>query len=257
MTTTTSYSRPQAVVRSPHIDARGVEEQNMLLNALPPDSYARLRPHLENRAMRVHDELWSSMQPMTHAYFPRSFVGSILIPLQSETPQVEAATVGREGFMGTPIVLGADSSVSNAIAQIGGEGATIEASRLRELIAADDRLLMQLLRYAHTLQEQIAQSVACNSRHALDERCAKWLLMTHDRVGHDEFTLLQTFLASMLGVHRPRVTVAAGMLQSAGLISYQRGTIRIVDRAGLEAASCECYAVVRAAHARMLSSSPR
>jgi CRP-like cAMP-binding protein len=251
---TPTYSGPRFRVRSPHVDERGMEEQNMILNALPPDSYARLRPHLETRVMRLHDELWSSMQPMTHVYFPRSFVGSILIPLQAETPQVEAATVGREGFLGTPIVLGADSSVSNAIAQIAGDGGAIEASKLRELLATDSALLAQCLRYAHTLQEQTAQSVACNSRHALEERCAKWLLMTHDRVGRDEFTLLQIFLAFMLGVHRPRVTVAAGMLQSAGLISYQRGTIRIVDRAGLEAASCECYAVVREAHTRMLSS---
>jgi cAMP-binding proteins - catabolite gene activator and regulatory subunit of cAMP-dependent protein kinases len=134
-----------------------------------------------------------------------------------------------------------------------GEGARIAASTMRTQLRADPVLRDLCLRYTHTLQEQTAQSVACNSRHALDERCARWLLMTHDRVGTDQFHLLQTFLAFMLGVHRPRVTVAAGMLQQAGLIRYQRGVITIVDRAGLEAASCECYGIIRAAHRRALA----
>jgi len=244
---------PTPSAQARHVDQRGVEEQNLLLNALSPSAYARLLPHLEHRALRSNDELWKPLQPMTHIYFPRSCVGSILVPLQAELPFVEAATVGREGFLPSAIVLGVEASATNAIVQIDGECGVIEASRMRELLAGDRSLFAQCLRYTHALQEQTAQAVACNTRHSLDERCAKWLLMTHDRVGRDTFTLLQTFLASMLGVHRPRVTVAAGMLQAARLISYSRGVVHIIDRAGLEAAACECYSVVREAYTRMLS----
>jgi Mn-dependent DtxR family transcriptional regulator len=109
------------------------------------------------------------------------------------------------------------------------------------------------LRYANALQEQTAQSVACNSRHTLQERCARWLLATHDRVGRDQFVLLQSFLAAMLGVHRPRVTIAASKLQQAGLISYSRGKLAIIDRERLEDVACECYVSVKAASDRMLA----
>jgi CRP-like cAMP-binding protein len=118
--------------------------------------------------------------------------------------------------------------------------------------AAGGALFPLLLRYAQALQEQTAQSVACNRRHGIDERCARWLLMTHDRVGADQFPLTQDFLAFMLGVRRASVTVAAGMLQQAGLIRYRRGQIAVRDREGLEAASCECYGIVRRKYAQLL-----
>lgn len=223
--------------------APGVEA-NLLLRALPAATYARLAPHLEQLDMREHDVLWESRAPIKWVYFPRTLVASLLVPVDSELP-VEAATVGREGMVGVPVVLGARSTSMKAIVQVAGEAVRISTAAFRDALAHDRGLLSRLLVYVHGLEEQIAQSVACVARHRLEERCARWLLMTHDRVGRDEFVLLQTFLASMLGVHRPRVTVAAGILQKAGFIRYQRGKISIVDRAGLEGAACECYGVLR------------
>jgi CRP-like cAMP-binding protein len=154
-------------------------------------------------------------------------------------------------------VLGARTTTVEAIAQIPGTAARLDAGRLADwLRTSGGTLFPLLLRYAQALQEQTAQSVACNRRHGIDERCARWLLMTHDRVGADQgvdtFPLTQEFLAFMLGVRRASVTVAAGMLQQAGLIKYSRGRIAVRDRAGLEAASCECYDVVRRKYAQLL-----
>jgi len=160
---------------------------------------------------------------------------------------------GREGMAGTPVVLGARSTHLEAIAQVPGTAARVDAERfLTGLRQSDGALFPLLLRYAQALQEQTAQGVACNRRHPIDERCARWLLMTQDRVGTDQFPLTQEFLAFMLGVRRASVTVAAGMLQQAGLIRYTRGRITVVDRARLEAASCECYAVVQRKYDQLL-----
>jgi CRP-like cAMP-binding protein len=242
-------------------------EQNALLRALPADEYARLLPHLEPVELSHAQVLWRADAAIHSVYFPRTAVSSLLTPLADEKP-VEAATVGREGFVGTPIVLGARATGVEAIAQIPGTAARLDASRLAEWLRAPGAgdgagggapggvLFPLLLRYAQALQEQTAQSVACNRRHGIDERCARWLLMTHDRVGADQgvdtFPLTQEFLAFMLGVRRASVTVAAGMLQQAGLIKYSRGRIAVRDRAGLEAASCECYGVVRRKYAQLL-----
>jgi CRP-like cAMP-binding protein len=128
----------------------------------------------------------------------------------------------------------------------------VDAERFRAWLAGAEGAGPLFLLYVQALHEQTAQAVACNRRHGMDERCARWLLATHDRVGGDRFPLTHDFLAAMLGTRRPSVTVAAGMLQQAGLIRYSRGRITVLDRAGLEAASCECYAVLREQHARLL-----
>jgi CRP-like cAMP-binding protein len=230
-------------------------EQNALLRALPADEYARLLPHLEPVELGHAQVLWRAEAPIHSVYFPRTAVGSLLTPLADEKP-VEAATVGREGFIGTAVVLGARTTTVEALAQIPGTAARLDAGRLagwlRSPNAVGGALFPLLLRYAQALQEQTAQSVACNRRHGIDERCARWLLMTHDRVGQDQFPLTQDFLAFMLGVRRASVTVAAGMLQQAGLIKYSRGRIAVRDRAGLEAASCECYGVVKRKYGQLL-----
>jgi CRP-like cAMP-binding protein len=154
---------------------------------------------------------------------------------------------------GTPVVLGVRVTNLQAITQVSGLAARLDAERFTgHLRQADGALFSLLLRYTQALHEQTAQSVACNRRHAIEERCARWLLMTQDRVGTDQFGLSQDFLAFMLGVRRASVTVAAGMLQQAGFIRYHRGTITIVDRSGLEAASCECYEVVRRKYEQLL-----
>jgi CRP-like cAMP-binding protein len=227
-------------------------EENRLLRSLPDEQYAQLAPHLEPVQLVSGQVLWEAGAVIHSLYFPRTCVLSLLTPLADEQP-VEAATVGREGMLGTPIVLGVRITNVRALAQVPGTAVRIDAERfVANMRQSDGALFPILLRYAQALQEQTAQSVACNRRHSIEERCARWLLMTHDRVGSRDFQLTQDFLAFMLGVRRASVTVAAGMLQQAGLIRYQRGRIEVLDRARLEEASCECYAVVRRSYDQLL-----
>ena len=231
-------------------------EANRLLSLLPADEYERLLPELEPVELALGQTLWSPRAPIRSVYFPRSCVLSLLTPLESEDP-VEAATVGKEGMVGVPLVLGVRSTTIKAVCQVAGDAARIDAGRLMEVLhGGAGRLFPILLRYAQALQEQTAQSVACNRRHGIDERCARWLLMTRDRVGSDHFALTHEFLAFMLGVRRASVTVAAGMLQQAGLIKYSRGKITVVDAEGLQDASCECYRVVRKRYDELLQERP-
>ena len=234
------------------VQDHNVGEENRILQRLPPDQYAALLPYLEPVELNNRQVLWQPDATIHSVYFPRTCVLSLLTPLADEQP-VEAATVGREGMAGTPVVLGVRVTNLQAITQVAGLAVRLDAERFTShLRQADGALFSLLLRYTQALHEQTAQSVACNRRHAIDERCARWLLMTQDRVGRDQFGLTQDFLAFMLGVRRASVTVAAGMLQQAGFIRYQRGTITIIDRSGLEAASCECYKVVQQKYEQLL-----
>jgi CRP-like cAMP-binding protein len=158
---------------------------------------------------------------------------------------VEAGTVGNEGMVGLPLYLGAETSPHRAFSQVPGEALRMRAGDFTAELARQGPLHAVLKRYNQALINQMAYSVACNRLHSVEERMCRWLLMTQDRVGAEQFPLTQEFLAQMLGVRRPSVTVVAGILQKAGLIVYSRGLITIRDRAGLEAASCECYRVVR------------
>jgi CRP-like cAMP-binding protein len=230
------------------------DERNRLLRALPTDAYAALAPHLEPVAIGVGQLLWPTDRPIHAVYFPRTAVCSLLTPLADELP-VESATVGHEGLVGVPIVLGASSTHTQAIGQVGGAAARVDALRFRDWLWSAAGALPLFLRYTQALLDQTAQSVACNRKHEMDARCARWLLATRDRVGADGFPLTHRFLAAMLGVRRPSVTVAAGMLQQAGLVRYTRGRVTILDRERLEEASCECYRVVRDRHEQLLGDS--
>jgi CRP-like cAMP-binding protein len=227
------------------------QERNRLLRALSPEAYAALLPHLEPVELTTGQVLWAADGPTHGVYFPRTAVCSLLTPLADEAP-VESATVGCEGMVGMHVVLGTLTTHTQGLAQIAGAAARVDAGRFRDWLATADGALPQLLRYAQVLLEQTAQSVACNRRHAMDERCARWLLATRDRVGGDTFLLTHEFLAAMLGVRRASVTVAAGMLQQAGLLRYRRGRVTVIDAERLEEASCECYRVVREQHERLL-----
>jgi CRP-like cAMP-binding protein len=165
---------------------------------------------------------------------------------------VEFGTVGNEGMIGLPLFLGADRSPHRAFTQVPGDALRMRAEDFREEMGRQGQLAGLLRRYNQALMNQMAYSVACNRLHSVEERMCRWLLMTHDRVGADRFPMTQEFLAQMLGVRRPSVTVVAGVLQKAGLIAYARGWVVILDRAGLEAASCECYRVVRDDFERLL-----
>ena len=238
-----------------HVRELQVGERNGLLRALPTEAYAQLAPYLEPVDMPRGQVLWQPDGPIDAVYFPRTAVCSILTPLVGER-SVESATVGREGLVGMPVVLGASTTHSQAIVQIAGAVARVDAARLRGWLASADGALAHLLRYAQALVEQMAQSVACNAKHPVEERCVRWLLATRDRVGADRFERTHEFLAAMLGVRRATVTVTAGTLQRAGLIRYSRGKVTILDAERLEEVSCECYGVVRAQHERLLGGPP-
>jgi CRP-like cAMP-binding protein len=224
-------------------------QKNVLLAAVSEEVRAELR--LEPVTLAFKDVLSEPNMAIDAAYFPTSGVLS-MVNEPSPGEIVEIATIGCEGFTGLPLLLGADRMPSRVLAQIPGEGFRIDKSHFVAAIEANPGLRDLLMRYALALMGQIAQSTSCNRLHEVQERCARWLLQTHDRVDGDAFPLTQEFLAQMLGVHRPTVTVAAGMLQKAGLISYSRGSVRVLDRTGLEAASCPCYRFITQEYDRLI-----
>lgn len=227
-------------------------ERNLLLSMLPESAYASLAPHLEPVSITARQVAWRPEGRIHALYFPRSAVFSLLTPLQRHSP-VESATIGYEGVIGVPVILGVSASHSLAVVQVDGEAARVDAERFREWISQQEEATRLIfLRYAYVLLEQTAQSVACNRKHALEERCARWLLATRDRVSADEFALTHEFLAAMLGVRRASVTVALGLLQQEGYLTYSRGRLRVTDAAGLEQTSCECYRIVRAEQERIM-----
>jgi CRP-like cAMP-binding protein len=223
---------------------------NLLFRALPPESARRLAEHLVVVDAPSKTELYEPGDTVTRVYFPLESVISMTAPVGASHGEV--ATVGQEGMIGLPALFGTDMANMRFFVQIGGEIAVAPADRFTQLLREDDALRSVMLRYAHALFTQIGQSVVCNQRHSLRQRCARWLLMTHDRVPGDQFHLTHEFLAVMLGVRRAGVTVAAGNLQKAGLIRYRRGEITIVNRSGLEQVSCECYRLVADVYDRLV-----
>jgi CRP-like cAMP-binding protein len=218
--------------------------QNRLLSALSRDLQIRLLPRMEKVSLTVRQLLFEANEPITHVYFPLSGSMSLIIALDGGE-SVEIATIGNEGMVGTAVFLGADRGPMRAVCQVAGQALKMRSESFRHSIAEHPDLADVVRRFTQRLINQIAQTTACNQVHSVQQRMCRWLLMTHDRVGADEFHLTQELLAQMLGVRRPSVTVAAGLLQRDGLINYQRGRIRIADRAGLEGASCRCYQAVR------------
>ncbi|GAC1486630.1 MAG: Crp/Fnr family transcriptional regulator [Gemmatimonadaceae bacterium] len=191
-------------------------------------------------------------EPIRHAYFPENCVISLVTELE-DGDSVEAMTVGNDGFVGMAVFHGVPSSRLKAIGQISGQARRIATEDFRELTRECEGLNRLLHRYSQFVFETVSQSAACNRLHVLEQRCARWLLMSEDRVGRNQFDLTQEFLAEMLGVRRPGVTVAMGILERAGLIAHGRGNITVVDRAGLEKASCECYRTLRARQAELIA----
>ena len=226
----------------PQADPRAAE-QNHLLHALPRAEYERLLPALEPVRLTVRQVLCDRDASITHVYFPTTCVASMVN--DSEEGSVEVGTMGREGMVGIPVLLHSDSMPTRVFVQVAGAAKRMTVQALRDAVRRSADLERLLFRYIQAFFEEVAQSVACNRLHSLEERCARWLLMTHDRVDGNEFALTQEFLSYMLGVHRPAVTLAAGALQQSGVIRYHRGKITVTDRDGLEDASCSCYAKTR------------
>jgi len=225
--------------------------RNQILAALPKDEYKRLRPALEPVGLELKQILFDYDEPIEHVYFPEDCVGSVL-SVMSDGTAVEAATVGLEGMIGLPVFLGAVQTQAQAVCQIPGAALRMEVPAFREAIRQGGQLPVILGRYTQALFTLLAQSSACNRLHSVRERCARWLLMTHDRIGRDKFPLTHQFLSQMLGVRRATVTEAAGSLQAAELIDYSYGQITMMDRKGLEAAVCECYSIIRREFERLL-----
>jgi len=220
-----------------------VRRTNHILAALPSEEIELLQPRLEAVKLPFRLSLYDSDRPVDHVYFLSRGVASMVSEM-SDGLAVEIGTVGPEGMVGMPIFLGAERMASKAFIQVPGEGVRMEADALREVIGRCPSLNRLLLRYTLALMTFMAQNAACNRAHAVEERCSRWLLLTQDRVRSTSFPLTQEFLAEMLGVRRPTVSIAAGMLAKAGLITYARGQITILDRAGLEAACCDCYGII-------------
>jgi CRP-like cAMP-binding protein len=230
--------------------------RNGLLAALSPEDWARLEPHLEAVELPFDQTIHAAGGPIDAAFFVETGMVSMLVTLE-DGDQIEAGIVGPEGMVGLPLVLGDSRSLTDARVQMEGTALRIGASPFHAEMERSSALRRQLLHYALAFQAQVTLTAACNARHPIEFRLARWLLIAHDRAGADEFPMTHEFISMMLGVRRPGVTVAAGMLQRAGLIHYSRGRMSIIDRPGLEAASCECYDTVRHEFARLLGPSAR
>lgn len=217
--------------------------ENALLTHLPAAERDALLPLLSPVPLELRRVMQRIDEPLTHVWFPLNGVCSMVSGMENGAT-VEVATVGREGMVGIPLLLGSARSMHEIFVQVAGDALQMPADALREQLDRLPGLRTVALRYALGLIAQISQGSACNRLHPLEARCARWLLMTHDRVAADSFALTQEFLGQMLGVTRPSVSVAAGMLQKAGLIRYTRGVVTILDRDRLEASSCECYGII-------------
>ncbi|HEX6909164.1 MAG TPA: Crp/Fnr family transcriptional regulator [Longimicrobium sp.] len=225
--------------------------KNRILTALPPDELARIEPALEWVELPLRKVVIDPNRPIRHVYFVEEGVVSMLGVMEDGTA-VETATIGREGMVGLPLFLGTDRMAAQAFTQVSGHAYRMEADAFREELARDGTLPVLLGRYTQAILTLVSQNSACNRVHTAEQRCARWLLLTADRAGRETVDLTHLFLSQMLGVRRATVTEIAGGLQARGLIDYSRGRITIVDRAGLVAASCECYRVVLSEFDRLL-----
>jgi CRP-like cAMP-binding protein len=225
--------------------------RNRILGHLSNKDFQRLRKRMKLVELPMGTTLYEPSARLEHVYFPEDGVASLLTRLDDGT-ETEIATVGLEGMVGLPVFFGVESVPGRTIWQVPGKALVLQAKVLHRETRQGGALSDVLRLYAQGLFTQISQSASCNRRHEIVQRCSRWLLMTHDRVNGDEFALTHEFLSKMLGVRRAGVSVAAGILQKAGVIKYSRGRIKIVDREGLEGISCECYRIVREEFDRLL-----
>ncbi|MCW7541154.1 Crp/Fnr family transcriptional regulator [Aquabacterium sp. A7-Y] len=225
--------------------------QNHLLAALPNAEWARWLPALESVNMPLGEVLYESGVAMTHVYFPTTSIVSLLYVLE-DGASAEIAVVGNEGIVGVSLFMGGETTPSRSVVQSAGQGFRMRAQLLKDEFNRSGPVLHLLLRYTQALITQMAQTAVCNRHHSLDQQLCRWLLLSLDRLQEPELVMTQELIANMLGVRREGVTEAAVSLQRAGLINYKRGHITVVDRAGLERRTCECYAVVKKEYARLL-----
>jgi CRP-like cAMP-binding protein len=224
---------------------------NSLLAALPDAEWQRWRHFLEKVEMPLGEVLYESGATLTHVYFPTTSIVSLLYVMENGA-SAEIAVVGNEGLVGVSLFMGGESTPSRAVVQSAGYGLRLKAQLMRDEFDRAGPVLHLLLRYTQALITQMSQTAACNRHHTLDQQLCRWLLLSLDRLRANELAMTQELIANMLGVRREGVTEAALKLQQAGLISYTRGRITVLDRAGLERRTCECYAVVKREYDRLL-----
>jgi CRP-like cAMP-binding protein len=225
--------------------------RNRLLAVLPPDDFALLARSLKLVILEFKRVLYEPGQPIESVYFIESGLVSILAPT-GDGDFAEVGLVGREGLVGLPVVLGADSSATETLVQMQGVALRVQGAALNEALDRSAPLRRLLLHYVHAFHNQVTQTAACNGNHTLDERLARWLLMVHDRAEGDTFPMTQEFMSMMLGVRRAGVSVTANILQKAGAITYHHGTMTVTNRAILQGAACKCYGIMRQQFERLL-----
>ncbi|MEW9572911.1 Crp/Fnr family transcriptional regulator [Rhodanobacter sp. Si-c] len=225
--------------------------RNRLLAALPQAEWGRWLPHLEPVNMPLGKVLYESGSRLSHVYFPTTSIVSLLYVME-DGASAEIAVVGNEGIVGISLFMGGESTPSRALVQSAGQGFRLKSDLMLQEFNRAGPALHLLLRYTQALITQMSQTAVCNRHHSLDQQLCRWLLLSLDRLNSEELAMTQELIANMLGVRREGVTEAAGNLQQAGLIRYQRGHITVIDRAGLERRTCECYAVVKKEYDRLL-----
>src|SRR6188472_1839901 len=226
-------------------------QQNHLLDALPAGDYARLQSHLELVPMALGEVLYEPGGHLRHVYFPTTSIVSLLYVME-DGASAEIAVVGNEGMLGISLFMGGETTPSHAVVQSAGYGVRLKSQLLKQEFARFGPMMHLLLRYTQALITQMAQTAVCNRHHSVDQQLCRWLLLSLDRLTTNELSMTQELIANMLGVRREGVTEGAVKLQKAGLIRYSRGRISILDRAGLEQRSCECYQVVKKEFDRLL-----
>lgn len=235
--------------RSP---SQNTPRENHLLAALPREVFDRLLPDLELVAMPLGEVLCESGGQLQHVYFPTSAIISLHYILENGSSS-EIAGVGNEGVLGISLFMGGATTPSRASVYTGGQGYRLKARLMLEEFNRAGPMMRLMLRYTQALITQMSQTAVCNRHHSVEQQLCRWLLLTLDRLPGSELTMTQELIASLLGVRREGITDAAGNLQRAGLISYRRGHITVLDKTGLEAHSCECYQVVKKEFHRLLS----
>jgi CRP-like cAMP-binding protein len=225
--------------------------QNHLLAALPASDYERLASHLELVPMKLGEVLYESGVQLRYVYFPTTSILSLLYVME-DGASAEIAIVGNEGILGVSLFMGGETTPSRAVVQSAGHAFRLRAELLKNEFGRFGPTMHLLLRYTQALITQMAQTAVCNRHHSVDQQLCRWLLLSLDRLQTNELSMTQELIANMLGVRREGVTEAAGKLQDAGLISYRRGRITVLDRPGVEARVCECYQVVKTEFDRLL-----
>ncbi|MDB5762031.1 MAG: Crp/Fnr family transcriptional regulator [Herminiimonas sp.] len=231
----------------------GHQCNNHLLSSLRDEEYQSLLPDLQFVETSVNQEVGKRYKPIEYIYFPCNSVLSVLALMQ-DGAAVEVGTIGNEGFYGIEALVGGELALETTVCQVKGNSLRMSVADFRNATEGNTPLRRITQRYLLAYLGMVSQSVACNRLHSIEERFSRWVLMTHDRVEGDDFYLTQEFLADMLGVHRPSVSLVASAFQQAGIIKYNRGEMTIVNRAGLENICCECYSAVKSQYARLLGS---